>query len=242
MKNLYYSNFSKNITIIFFLILIKIESLPYLQTLPTIDNRYYIVFSRGIVFMNNFSNNFDWKHEFNDDQIITSEEDFEKIYLKNFNNKIEYGILIVKDYIYDLSLRGNIFCTKKLEEINGFLSGVVTIEWQEATKKSYYVIVLKNANNKLALYLYENDSFNTLPTCKTQLFDFKEFNGVSSDNINCHYGTSFICFYEDNSNKIVANYFNIDLVNKKIENSSSYSKDNGGAKFIFKINYVSIWY
>ena len=235
MKNLYYSNFSKNITIIFFLILIKIESLPYLQTLPTIDNRYYIVFSRGIVFMNNFSNNFDWKHEFNDDQIITSEEDFEKIYLKNFNNKIEWGILIVKNYIYDLSLRGNIFCNKKLEEINGFLSGVVTIEWQEATKKSYYVVVLKNTNNKLALYLYENDSYNTLPTCKTQLYDSKEFNEVSSDNINCHYGTSFICFYEDNSNKIVANYFNIDLVNKKIENSSSYSKDNGGAKFLKSI-------
>ena len=97
----------------------KIQNLQYLQTWTAIDNRYYIVFSKGIMFLNNYSNNFDWKHEFVDDQIISNEEESEMIYLNKFIDNIERGILIVKDYIYDLSLRGDIFCTKKLTIING---------------------------------------------------------------------------------------------------------------------------
>ena len=235
MKNLCYSHFSKNISfILIFLILIRIESLPYLQPLPAIDNRYYIVFSRGIMFLNNFYNNFDWKHEFADDQIITSEEESEKISLKNFNDDIEKGLLIVKDYIYGLSLRGNIFCYKKLDEINGLLSVVVPISCSRTI--CYYVVALKNANNDIVLYLYENDSNVSGSTCGTTLVFSVEFNLlVSSDNINCHYGNSFICFYENEENLIVANYFNIDLNNKKIEISSSYPQENEGAKFIKSI-------
>ena len=112
MKNMGFFNFSKiNMLMLlnFFLIFIKIESLPYFQTLPAINNRYYIVFSKGIMFLNNIYNNFDWKHEFVEDEIITNENESEMVFLKNYNDKIELGVLIVKDYAYGLLLTGTIF-------------------------------------------------------------------------------------------------------------------------------------
>ena len=217
-----------------FLIFIKIESLPYFQTLPAINNRYYIVFSKGIIFLNNFYNNFDWKHEFLEDEIITNENESEMVFLKNYNDNIELGVLIVKDYVYGLLLTGSIFCNKKLDEINGALSVVVPIKCNDSL--CYYVIALKNSNNKLVLNLYENDSYSVGQICKTQLFISKEFNIlVSSDNINCHYKTSFICFYESDSNKIIASYFDVDINNKTIESSSSYPKEIDGSRIIKSI-------
>ena len=236
MKSLNFNSSKNKIFLLFncFLIFIKIKSLPYFQTLPAIDNRYYIIFSKGIMFLNNYYNNFDWKLEFADDQIIANEEESEKIYLKNFDDDVEIGLLIVKDYVYGLLLRGTIFCSKKIEEINGFLSVIVPIK--NVGTKSYYVIGLKNSNNKLSLYLYENDSnIYGSSTCNTELINSLEFNSVSSYNINCHYGTSLICFYENDSNQIVASYFNLDINDRTLESSYSYSKGIEGAKILKSI-------
>ena len=43
------------------------------------------------------------------------------------------------------------------------------------------------------------------------------------------------CFYENDSNKIIASFFDIDITNKTIEYISSYPKINGGAKIIKSI-------
>ena len=221
------------IFIILNFLLIKIYSLPYLQTLPAINNRYYIVFSKGIKFLNNIYNNIDWKHIFVDDEIITNEAESEMVYLNNFENDTK-GLLIVKDYVYGLLLTGNIFCNKKLDEINGALSVVVPIKCISETL-CYYVVGFKNSNNKLALNLYENDSNSIGKTCKSQLLNSKEFNLVISHNINCHYRTKFICFYENDSNQIIASYFNIDINSLNIEISSSFEKENDGAQIIKSI-------
>ena len=227
---------TKNIIFIlltYFNFFVIIESLPYLQTLPTVDNRYYIIFSREIIFLNSYSNNYDSKHEFVDDQIITNEDESEMTYLKIFKDNPEICLLIVKDYIYGLSVRGNIYCNVKLDVINGHLSVVIPIQTASETI-SYFVIGLKNSNNKLELHLYRN----TIRTsdCSCELLDSKEFNLVSSDNINCYYETSFLCFYENDSNEIVAQYFTVDLNFYNIYSSpTSYSKQNEGAKIIKSI-------
>ena len=179
MKNANFFNFSKiNIFILLncILILKRIESLPYFQAFPTNNNNYCIVFSDGVMFFNNFNNNCEYLNpKFKDEQKILKEDESKRISFNNFNDDIEKGLLIVKDYLYVLNFPGIIFCSKKLDEINLALSVVVPIECNGETK-CYYVVALKNSNNKLELNLYENDGNSDGTTCNSQLLIPIQFN------------------------------------------------------------------
>ena len=237
MKNASFFNFAK-ISIFMllncFLILKKIVSLPYFQTLPTIKNRYYIVFSNGIMFFFFFINYYDLKYLFLPKQAITNEVELEKISFNNFYDDIENGLLIVKDYLYGLSLTGNIFCYEYLSKINGAISVVIPIKCND-DKKCYYVVALKNSNNYLVLNLYGNYTNSVSTTFNSKLLFFDEINLVSSDNINCHYKNNFICFYENDSNKIIAHYFDMDINIPSIKPLSSYGKENNDSIIIKSI-------
>ena len=118
----YISNFI-NIFILLIL-LIKIKTFAFFKTIPTIRNRYYIITPNKLIFLNNIKGNYDTKVEFNNEQMIESQEDYGKISYGRFNN-ITFELphlIIIKNYVYALSDGGNVYCDKLLEEINGGFS------------------------------------------------------------------------------------------------------------------------
>ena len=211
---------------------IKIGSFSFFKTIPTLNNRYYMITPTNITFFNNIRTIQDPKHTFIDDQIIGSEEDLEKIYYGRFNEYSEAHLLIVKDYVYALSDGGSYFCNKKLNEINNRISSIIPLKIQFT--KTYYIIATINSNNKLDLYLYEND-LNVPCSAKVIFFEDYEFS-IASKNLNCYYyNENLICFYENSSNELVASIFDVDITNSNIGYISSIPKPNGGAKIIKSI-------
>ena len=193
---------------------IKIGSFSFFKTIPTLNNRYYMITPTNIIFFNNIANMQVPKYIFTFDQIIQSEEDLEKIYYGRFNEDSVTHLLIVKDYVYALSDSGNYVCNKKLDQINGRISSIIPLKIQYP--KTYYIIAIVNSNNKLDLYLYENDL--TYP-CSANLLFSKEYEfSITSKNLNCYYfNENLICFYENSSNELVASIFDVDITNRNIE-------------------------
>ena len=210
---------------------IKICSFSFFKTIPTLNNRYYMITPTNIIFYNNFESRPDTKHIFKNDQIIASEEDLEKIYYGRFNEISSAHLLIIKDYVYAISDVGDNYCNKKLDEINGRISCIIPLKI--VFPKTYYIIAIINSNNKLDLYLYEND-LNV--ACSAELIFNIEYNfSITSKNLNCYYYEYLICFFENSSNELVASIFNVDINNKNIEYNFSIPKINGGAKIIKSI-------
>ena len=136
-------------------------------------------------------------------------------------------MLIVKDYVYALSDSGSYVCNKKLNEINGRISSIIPLKIQYP--KTYYIIATINSNNKLDLYLYENNL--NVPCSADVIFSIEYEFSITSKNLNCYYyNENLICFYENSSNELVASIFDVDITNNKIEYTSSIPKPNGGAK------------
>ena len=152
------------------------------------------------------------------------------IYYGRFENSY-INLLIVKEYIYAVSDDGTLFCFSKINEINNNLSVLIPIK--DFDSYNYYVIAIKNSNNKINFFLYKNYPSQG---CVSENILSKEYNiTINSDNFNCHYKNKLICFYENESNEIIASIFDIDLINIKIEYASSYSKTIGGIKIIKSI-------
>ena len=226
---------NKNRLIIYILliVIIKIQTIAIFKTIPTINNRYYFITPDKIIFLNNNNNNHDTKVNFTNNQIIESEEDYEKISYGKFDQATEdkAHLLIVKDYIYAITDTGTVFCSRELSGINGALSNIIPIEIIDL--ESYFVIAMISSNNKLFLYLYQN---NLLGNCvSTNVFSYEFEIYIGSKSISCHYKTNLICFYENNSNELASSIFNVDITNKIIEYSTSYTINNGGAEIIKSI-------
>ena len=220
-----------NLFILLFLVM-KIKAFSFFKTIPTLYNRYYIITPNKLIFLNNYGNNYDTKVEFNNAQIIESQDEYEKISYGRFNVETQAHLLIIKDYIYAISDNGNAFCNHIINEINGALSSIIPI--QIIDLQSYYVIGMINSNKKLLLNLYQN---RVDGNCSATCILSKEFDDIyiSSKSISCHYYDNLICFYENYTNELVSSFFILDINDAKIEYSKSFSKFNGGATIVKSI-------
>ena len=229
----YISNFV-NIFILLIL-LIKVRTFPFFKTIPTLRNRYYIITPTKIIFLNNDYNNYDTKVEFIKEQMIDSEEDYEKISYGRFNNLTldDPHLLIIKDYVYALSDSGNIYCNVLLNEINGGFSSIIPLKI--LNRKNYFIIGMINTNNQLLFYLNQNAGVGD---CSYSNLFSKEYDiYIDSKSMSCHYNIYIICFY-NYSNELFSSIFNVNITDFndiKIEYSSSYKIYNGGAKVIKSI-------
>ena len=221
---------------ILLVLLIKVKTFSFFKAIPTIRNRYYIITPNKLIFLNNINNNYDTKVEFNNDQMIQSEEDYGKVSYGRFND-IDIDLphlIIIKDYVYALSDSGNVYCDKLLEEVNGGFSSIAPLI--TINIKNYFILGMINTNNKLSLYVKENHG---LGDCTyTNMFS-KEYDiYIDSTSISCHYNiNNLICFY-NYLNELFSSVFYVntnDLNDIKIEYSSSNKIYNGGAKVIKSI-------
>ena len=178
---------------ILLVLLIKVKTFAFFKVIPTIRNRYYIITPNKLIFLNNFNNNYDTKAEFNNAQMIQSEEDYEKVSYGRFND-IDINLphlIIIKDYVYALSDSGNVYCNKSLEEVNGGFSSIAPLI--TINIKNYFIMGMKNTNNKLSLYVKQNSGFGDCTY--TNMFS-KEYDiYIDSKSISCHYNINLICFY-----------------------------------------------
>ena len=228
-----YISKSMNIYILLLLI-IKIQTLAFFKTIPTINNKYYIITPDKIIFLNNDSGNNNIKVNLKENQIIQTEDEYEKISYAKFNDAPtnQTHLLIIKDYIYAITDEGNYYCNYKISVINGGLSNVIPIQFFEVD--NYFVIAMINSNYKLSLYLFKNNLYSS-ECSSTNLFS-KEFEiDISSKSVSCHYKTNLICFYENNSNELVSSIFSVNITNNIIQYSTSYKIYNGGANIIKSI-------
>ena len=231
---------SKSMNIFIFILLfiiIKVKTFSFFKTIPTLNNRYYIICPNKIIFLNNYLNKYDIKEELENDQIIESEDEYEKISYGRLDGITidQAQLLIIKDYIYELSDSGNIYCKKVISGINGALTSIVPIKISDDLK-IYFVVAIINSNNKLLLNLKYN--IGDWDCSAINLFS-KEYDiYIDSKIISCHYNIYLICFYSY-LNKLISSTFSIDMsdINDiKIENFSSSNKIyNGGAKVIKSI-------
>ena len=220
IKKIYKSNFKLLIIFLIFIIKSKIFlSISSFYTIPTINNRYYMINSLRIIFYNNIESRPDIKHNFTDQQKITTEEEAQMISYGRFYGSATANLLIIKDYIYAISDTGSIFCNQQIGLLSGTLSELISLKCDSLC---YYVIGIISTNNKISLYLYEN---NPTSGCSSTVISSKEYDlYVSSDNLSCHYdGNIIICFYGYNS-ELIASSFSIDINSKNIESTNSYNK------------------
>ena len=145
------------------------------------------------------------------------------------------NLFLIKDYVYAVSDEGIVYAVCKIRELNNNIVSIV-IPLICSGSLCYYSIGHKNQNNKLVLYLYINNAAITCTAGVTNSF-YKEFTNliIYLDNISCHYKDVIICFYENDSNELVSSHFTVDVLNLKIEYSSSYSKPLEGPKIIKSI-------
>jgi len=231
-----HQNISNVLNIFILLILfIKINSFSFFKTIPTLNNRYYIITPYKLIFLNNYHNNYDTKVTFIDNQLIESEEDYEKISYGRFNNITidQPNLLMIKNYVYALSDSGNVYCNKLIDEINGGYSSITPIKIIEL--KNYFIIGMINSNNKLLLYVNQNAGVGD---CSYKNLFSKEYDiYIDSKSMSCHYDIYLICFY-NYSNELYSSIFNVDITdinNTKVEYSSSNKKYIGGTKVIKSI-------
>lgn len=64
---------------IFLFLIIKIQSIPFFKTIPAINNKYYIITPDKIIFLNNNKGNYDTKLNLTNNQIISNEDEYEKV-------------------------------------------------------------------------------------------------------------------------------------------------------------------
>ena len=101
--NIYINKYKILYILILFIINIKtIQSFSSLYAFSAVNNRYYMITPKNIYFLNNYNNNRDSKHIFENDQNITSEEDSQMISHGRFFGGEDKTLLIVKDYLYAL--------------------------------------------------------------------------------------------------------------------------------------------
>ena len=231
-----YISKSLNIFILLFII-IKVKALPFFKTIPTLNNRYYIIYPNKIVFLNNHNNNNDVKKELENDEIIGSEDEYEKIsYGRYYGATLDQAqLLIIKDYIFELSDSGNVYCKKQMDGINGGLTSIAPIIIN-ADLTNYFIVAMISSNNKLLFYLNYNKEFWD---CSAFNLFTKEYDiYIDSKIVSCHYNINLICFYAY-LNELISSIFSVDMSNIndiKVEYSSSSKKTyNGGAKVIKSI-------
>ena len=218
--------------ILLFLI-VKIQTIAFFKTIPAINNKYYIITPDKIIFLNNNNGDYGSKATLTNNQIILSEDEYEKVSFGKFNEAPinQAHLLIIKDYIYAITDGGTLICTSELSEINGELSNVIPIQFSNFD--SYFSIAMINSNNKLILYLYKISTFSG---CIANILFSQEYDiYINSKSVSCHYKANLICFYENDSNELVSSIFSVDITNRKIEYSTSYIKNNGGADIIKSI-------
>ena len=216
---------------ILLILIIKIQTIEFFNAIPTINNQNYIITEDKIIYYNNNNNIYDTKFEFDNDQMIQSDEEYETICYGRFNQELESDqghLLIIKGYIYSITDTGNVSLFRKLSGMSNELSHIIPIKILDQV--SYFIYATLN-NNYLTLILYKG---------KDQIMKFAPFNEIKigSKSISCHYKTNLICFYENTSDKIVSSIFNVSIINQNnadIKYISSYYEQNGGAEIIKSI-------
>ena len=223
------------IFLVFFLKPIELESIYNFKTLYLSNDYYYIVTYNEIIYYNNATGERRNIYTLEGDGMITSEEESEMISYGIFYNASDIAnLIIIKKYIYAI-IRGGYACHESLNEIDGYPSELYPYKCQDL--KCYYFVGIINSNNQLCLYLYKTPDNG----CWSSIVAHININNTSSENFDCKIirdsnEGNLICFYENESNEIIANIFNIELsqVGSNIAFYSSFTKPKGnnGAKII----------
>ena len=238
------NNFTKIIILLLFISfkIIKTDNniISNFKSIYLSENKYYVFTYEKIYFYEITDNGEDFKvvHEFNSSEIISTEEEIEKINLGKFkDDSFDTILLIVKNYVY--ALKDNLYyCNIQLKEIEGYYSQIFPFKCDSS--KCYYIVGIINSSKQLLLYLYTNPSYK----CDSNLIYTFSINDVGSDTFSCQImkspsnGKVLTCFYQKNNTKeIIASSLNIDITNEKIEAISSLtkSKNNNGATIIKSI-------
>ena len=237
------NNFTKIIILLLFALeIIKSDNniISNFKSIYLSENKYYVFTCEKIYFYEITDNGEDFKvvHEFNSSEIISTEEEIEKINLGKFkDDSFDTILLIVKNYVYALK-DNTCFCNAQLKEIEGYYSQIFPFKC--ADSQCYYIVGIINSSKQLLLYLYTNPSYK----CDSNLIYTFSINDVGSDTFSCQImkspsnGKVLTCFYQKNNTKeIIASSLNIDITNGKIEAISSLtkSKNNNGATIIKSI-------
>ena len=235
MKKLNFLN--ENITItflslfIFVLIMKKIGAMINFKAIYISDDSYYLIKSDEIYYYN--QGNVSEKYRFENNQIITSEEEFEMISIGIFkNNPNIANLIVVKNYVYAV-LKDINFCNSELDQETGYRE----IYPYECTDiYCYYVYGFINSNKDLYLTLIRNP----FGYCNSTLNYTTNINSVDSENLSCQYmqsssnGKVLVCFYQNSNSKLMAINYEIDLDSHLIKNLTNLeqSKKNSGVKYI----------
>ena len=148
-----------------------------------------------------------------------------------YNTDVQ-NLLLVKNYLYSF-IDGIYKCYQPINEIENYIAEVYPFK---CNIYCYFVLGIVDTSKNLILYLYKKSS----NSCDSSLVDTFTINTIGSDNFSCRimisssYGEVLTCFYENNSNEIIAKSLNIDMTNQKIEVILSLysSKSNNGASII----------
>ena len=232
----YYNIFNIKIIFLFLnftLIRIKTEvELPNFKIVYLSEDKYYIITQEKIFFYISEPESLDNAYIFNENQRISTEDEFERISFGKFKNTTNAAnLLLVKNYLYAI-IDSYYYCNTEINEIKNNSSMIFPFKWTLYT--SYYIIGLINSK-QLYLYLYDNP----LGNCVNSLIHTFSINNIGSDNFSCQlmqthsFGEVLTCFYQDEiSNEIVSNSLKIDTTNKNIESVFSKYKPNNKAKII----------
>ena len=111
---------------------------------------------------------------FGDDQVISSSEDLKMINSGIFSSMI--SLILIKHYLFVLSDEGDLYCNKKLSEIENYYSSLI-IPLSCVSYTCYILIGLINSNNKVSLCLYGNLANG----CESSFYDLLDIE-ADSDN------------------------------------------------------------
>ena len=205
----------------------------YFKTLYLSENNYFIVTFEKIYYFNSASESLSIPYTFTTEQQLKTEDDSKMINFGKFKyNEDVQNLLVVKNYIYSF-IDGTYQCNQAISEIENYISEIYPFK---CNTYCYYILGIINSSKQLILYLYKKSP----NSCDSNLVNTFIINNIGSDNFSCQImnspdnGEVFTCFYENNSNQLMAKSLNINMTNEIFEEITSLdnSKSNNGASII----------
>ena len=136
---------------IFVLIIKKIGTINNFKAIYISDDSYYFINSEGIYYYE--QGNMNEKYKFQNEQIITSEEEFEMISIGIFKDYTDIAnLIVVKNYFYAV-LKETYHCNSKLEQATGYPE---IYPYECTSTNCYFVFGYINSNKELYLKLIKN--------------------------------------------------------------------------------------